>query len=360
MGLSESKPVPISGPVKGYKALSSDFSCRGHKFEVGKTYELPEGQAPELGKRGYHFCLIPEDCDKYYPKSARTRYAEVEAFEVITKDDNCVARKLRIVREIPQSEFHKQSGCFSNSLRTVYLKEGQYHREDGPAMECHKNIYGRASFPTRSRSGLYYEPVFIGKAGDQIWYQNGQKHRVDGPAFVNAIGDQIWYQGNIFHREDGPAIERANGDKEWYRHNRRHREDGPAIERANGDKEWYYLGHRHRDNGPAKELANGDKEWYYNNDRHRTDGPAVEEANGNKEWYKAGKLHREDGPAIERIKTRLWGKKEQYGAWYQNDWPYYEDTSNNEFASEDLWYINGKRLRKALIHSGPNYYRLGS
>src|SRR5438094_537100 len=99
MGNPPSKPVLVSGPVKGFKALSADFSCRGYNFEVGKTYELPLGQSPKLGKKGFHFCIIPTDCDNYYPKNNKTRYAEVEGWDVISEGDNSVARQLRIVKE---------------------------------------------------------------------------------------------------------------------------------------------------------------------------------------------------------------------------------------------------------------------
>ena len=83
---------------------------------------------------------------------------------------------------------------------------------------------------------------------------------------------------------NGP-VTNANSDKVWYKDGKRHRLDGPAVERANGDKVWYINGKRHRLDGPAVEYANGDKLWYKDGKRHRLDGPAVEYASGDSHWF---------------------------------------------------------------------------
>ena len=46
--------------------------------------------------------------------------------------------------------------------------------------------------------------------------EQGQYHREDGPAIEWANGDKSWFLNGNRHREDGPAIEYANGDKSWY------------------------------------------------------------------------------------------------------------------------------------------------
>jgi hypothetical protein len=80
------------------------------------------------------------------------------------------------------------------------------------------------------------------KDGVKRWYKNGNLHREDGPAIEYANGDKYWYLNGNRHREDGPAIERASGDRVWYLNDNRHREDGPAIEYASGSKFWYLNG----------------------------------------------------------------------------------------------------------------------
>ena len=40
--------------MKGYKAFNGDMTCRGMKYEVGKTYKINE--EPVCCKIGFHFC----------------------------------------------------------------------------------------------------------------------------------------------------------------------------------------------------------------------------------------------------------------------------------------------------------------
>jgi len=78
--------------------------------------------------------------------------------------------------------------------------------------------------------------------GDKGWYKDGQLHREDGPAIECANEYKAWYRNGLLHREDGPAVEWANGDKYWYKNGKYHREDSPAVEYYNGDKKWYLNG----------------------------------------------------------------------------------------------------------------------
>ena len=95
------------------------------------------------------------------------------------------------------------------------------------------------------------------------------------------------------HRLDGPAVEWADGSKEWLVNDERHRLDGPACEYADGQREWRVHDKLHRLDGPAVEYADGSKEWFVNGERHRLDGPACEYAaceyaEGRKEWWVRG------------------------------------------------------------------------
>jgi len=50
----------------------------------------------------------------------------------------------------------------------------------------------------------------IDKRGNKFWYKNGELHREDGPAIEYANGNKFWYKNGELHREDGPAIETKN------------------------------------------------------------------------------------------------------------------------------------------------------
>jgi len=58
--------------------------------------------------------------------------------------------------------------------------------------------------------------VRVSPDGTKEWYLNGQYHREDGPAVEWPDGEKQWYLHGNLHREDGPAIEWPNGTKFWY------------------------------------------------------------------------------------------------------------------------------------------------
>jgi len=80
------------------------------------------------------------------------------------------------------------------------------------------------------------------KCGSVTYVKDGSWHREDGPARERPNGYKAWWLNDKRHREDGPAIEYANGNKAWYLNDMLHREDGPAIERTDGYKAWYLNG----------------------------------------------------------------------------------------------------------------------
>ena len=84
--------------------------------------------------------------------------------------------------------------------------------------------------------------VKVYENGSKAWFLNGQYHRQDGPAIEWVDGAKVWFLNGQYHREDGPAIECADGSKSWYFNDKLHRGDGPACEWADGTKEWYLNG----------------------------------------------------------------------------------------------------------------------
>ena len=81
--------------------------------------------------------------------------------------------------------------------------------------------------------------LIVDSEGNKRWYFNGEFHREDGPAIEYADGTKHWYLNDKFHREEGPAVEHADGSKFWWLNGERHREDGPAITFTNGTNYWY-------------------------------------------------------------------------------------------------------------------------
>lgn len=92
--------------MKGYKVFNPDWTCRGFKYEVGKTYEMPEEDI-RICDSGYHFCEKVADCFGYYSFNPSNKVAEVEALGKIIKatdDSKRCTNKIHIVREISWEE----------------------------------------------------------------------------------------------------------------------------------------------------------------------------------------------------------------------------------------------------------------
>jgi len=62
-----------------------------------------------------------------------------------------------------------------------------------------------------------------------------------------------------YHRLDGPAFENSNGTKFWYINGNRHRNIDPSSEWWDGEKFWYFKGKAHRVGGSCSSLD----EWWY-------------------------------------------------------------------------------------------------
>jgi hypothetical protein len=59
--------------------------------------------------------------------------------------------------------------------------------------------------------------VTVDEYGSTRWYnENGEYHREDGPAVEYSDGYKFWFINDKVHREDGPAVEYVDGSKSWY------------------------------------------------------------------------------------------------------------------------------------------------
>ena len=87
--------------IRGYKVFNSDWTCRGFKFEVGQTYNLPEGQKPIPREQGFHFCEVAADCFNYYSFDPTNKVAIVEAMgDVVVDGDKSCTNALKILEEV--------------------------------------------------------------------------------------------------------------------------------------------------------------------------------------------------------------------------------------------------------------------
>lgn len=58
--------------------------------------------------------------------------------------------------------------------------------------------------------------IVISRDGTKEWFQNGNRHREDGPAIECAYGAKSYFINNKLHRLDGPSVEYPDGTKRWH------------------------------------------------------------------------------------------------------------------------------------------------
>jgi hypothetical protein len=85
--------------IECYKVFNPDWTCRGFKYEVGKTY-THDGDM-ELCKAGFHACKKLIDCFLYYNFNPLNKVAKVNLYgEVLSDGKKTCASKIKIVEEI--------------------------------------------------------------------------------------------------------------------------------------------------------------------------------------------------------------------------------------------------------------------
>jgi hypothetical protein len=207
------------------------------------------------------------------------------------------------------------------------------------------------------------------KIGESIvWTEDGQYHRLDGPAIVDYTGHEAWYRNGKRHREDGgPAFVGPDGHKEWFVNGQAHREeaDGPAAIWPDGREAWYRNGVPVRDTygifwdeGVSVSEATGEDRQ--TSRRHSAGTPW-----GYDEWHLFREWALENGAESDLCGgTMLSWRKKPFHYIYGGLGPPYcrEDTTQPAFVSKDgraEWYRNGDHHREdgkpAII--GPNGYR---
>jgi hypothetical protein len=69
----------------------------------------------------------------------------------------------------------------------------------------------------------------IDDEGDKVWLLNGMYHREDGPAIEYLDGTKCWLYNDEYHRTNGPAIVWRDGTASWYLHGYSYTFDGWLI-----------------------------------------------------------------------------------------------------------------------------------
>ena len=193
-----------STTVTGYKALSNDFTCQGHQYEVGKTY-IHKGKV-EICKCGFHFCELPLSVLNYYDLVG-SRFAEVESDDVReSQEDKSVAGNITIKKEIGFGEMIKAqiaiifSFCFTKTggeCKDPVIASDEKHAQlassgdgaqlasSGDGAKLASSGYGaklKAEGSNSAVAGIGYENSASGAKGNWLtlaeWKWDGNKYEL--------------------------------------------------------------------------------------------------------------------------------------------------------------------------------------
>lgn len=94
--------------------------------------------------------------------------------------------------------------------------------------------------------------------GVTIWYKDPAltiRHRDQAPAITDETGQmQMWYQNGLRHRTDGPAVITLCGNWAYYTNDQLHRINGPALV-ADGIAQYWVNGQHWPENMFARAVS---------------------------------------------------------------------------------------------------------
>ena len=133
--------------VKGFKGFNEDLTCRGFRYEIGKTYKYDGDIA--LCRSGFHFCRKLKDVHQFYNLKT-SRICEIEADGKIDDDGvKSVCSRMRIVREVSREEIlsiinigEKNTGMLnSGDLNSGRLNSGDLNSGDFCSCDYSSGIF---------------------------------------------------------------------------------------------------------------------------------------------------------------------------------------------------------------------------
>ena len=99
-----------SKTITAYKGFDKDLKCRGFQYEIGKEYELSNGEPVSVCSNGFHACESPLEVLDYYFMDGHAnlpRFCEVEQSGEFSKElesTKVASSKIKIKKEITFSD----------------------------------------------------------------------------------------------------------------------------------------------------------------------------------------------------------------------------------------------------------------
>ena len=203
-----------------YKVFNPDWTCRGFKYQIGKTYE--EEASPSICGRGFHFCKNLVDCFNYYDFDPKNKVAEIEALGGIPGgDDKCCTNKIKIVKEITWHEVldmlntGKGNSGFGNAGD---WNAGNRNSGNGNSGNCNTGDRNSGDFNlSENNAGCFnveeHKLLFFDKETDLTWYQWRNSQAYDLLWYIDFQPTKWIYAEDMTDQEklDHPSYEATDG-----------------------------------------------------------------------------------------------------------------------------------------------------
>jgi hypothetical protein len=120
----------------GYKGFNADLTCRGFQYIVGHTHYMDPNQL-DFCHSGFHFCRYPVDVFNYYNEDHHI-YAKIKATgRLLVNYDKCATNEITVLEILTRQQLISLMPNFVERWdgEKQWYQNGQFHRLDGPARE---------------------------------------------------------------------------------------------------------------------------------------------------------------------------------------------------------------------------------
>lgn len=176
----------MSEKIIAYKAMNPDMTCRGKKYETGKTYF--EDKA-DCCRKGMHACENPFEVLRYYPMRDNPRFFEVECGGEISKSDE--GSKLACTELTVKGELNF-AGMLKATLDAVFRRV----KDKEPFSSGNSSTAGTSGdCSTAAATGPYCRAKAEGN--NSIAVANGYKSKVKGSVGCYLVLTEYDDDGNL-------------------------------------------------------------------------------------------------------------------------------------------------------------------
>ena len=213
----------MSEKIIAYKAMNPDMTCRGKKYEVGKTYF--EDKA-DCCNEGMHACENPFEVLRYYPMKDNPRFFEVECGGEISKSSE--GSKLACTELTVKGELNF-AGMLKATLDAVFrrVKDKEPFSSGDSSTAGTSGCYSTAGtsgcHSTAGTSGCYSTAAATGshcrakaEGDNSIAVANGRKSKARGAMGCYLVLTEYDDDGNFLWakmaRVDGSTVK----ENVWY------------------------------------------------------------------------------------------------------------------------------------------------